>query len=1203
MDLVTRQVVEWSKPLARAAREATGRGDEMAAGAVAGETVPVEFGILGPLEVSRCGDVVPLGGPRQRAVLALLLLEANRVVSMDRLAEDVWGGDPPDGWIRTLQTYVFHLRQALEPGRARGGAGDVLVTRGRGYLLRVDRVHLDSALFQDGLTAGRAALEAGRYAESAGTFREALDLWRGSVLADLADYAFTRPESARLEELRLVALEARIDADLALGRHATLTAELEQLATEHPLREGLHGQLMLALYRCGRQAEALAAYRRARDQLAEELGIDPGEPLRRLHASILTQDPSLGGVGSRAAPTADHRAHTGKPAVEPQPSRALPIAGHHEKARNRPGMRFLLALGTALAIVVVAGIGAVARPWAHGPAGLPGSIVGLIGSAGGRGVAGVRVGSPAGLAYGDGSVWAVDGADGTVSRINPATHAVLQQITVGSAPSAVTVTGGNVWVANSGDGTVSQINAAAGRVVQTITVGNIPVAIASGRSGVWVANEGDGTVDRIDPATGLITRRGVQVGARPDGIAVGPDAVWVANGEDGTVTRIDPASGQPSGPLPVGSGPAGIAVTPAAVWVTNSLDLTVSKIDPTTDRVIDTIQVGDGPASIVVAGNAVWVSDQFDATLDRIDPHTDRVVRIIHLGSSPQGIVSAGAAPWVAVRPFAAASHRGGTLTEVNYYLPVPDPALAANQASSSALATAYDGLVALRRSGGAPGLTLVPDLATTLPRPANAGTAYTFILRPRIRYSNGTLLQASDFRRGIQRQLSFGTSPGYYEGILGAPVCHRHPQRCDLSAGIVTDDTAGTVTFHLSQADPDFLDKLALATAAPAPPGAPDHAISRAPFLPGTGPYMISQYRPGASFTLVRNPYFHQWSYAAQPAGYPSVIRTELVYSLRKEESAIITGRADLVQLDEDDQSLAVEYPARIHVGLKLSTFFVVLNTHQPPFTNIKARRALNYAIDRAQILQFSHLAPGQAAVTCQILPADFPSHHSYCPYTAGAENGGWHAPDLAKARELVRESHTTNVPVTVWSTNDPPTKAGASYLVRLLRELGYQARLHVVSFDRFFSGLDDPHLKIQMAWAPGWVADYPAPSTFFGPLLSCASSYERPATTLPRSAILRWTGWPGKRRPHSPPTPLRPGVCGPGPTAWSRTRRHTSPSSTRHRPDSSPPGSGITRSRLSMGRYSTRCGSGSQAWFLVTGFEAAARQRLAAGQGALLA
>ena len=276
----------------------------MAAEAAAAETRFVEVGILGPLEVSRAGRAVPLGGPRQRAVLALLLLEAGRVVSMDRLAEGVWAGHPPEGWARTLQTYVFHLRQALEPGRARGAAGEVLVTRDRGYLLRVDREHLDGMLFQYRFTEGRAALEAGRYAEAAQTLRAALDLWRGQVLADLADYAFTRPEAARLEELRLAAVEARIDADLALGRHDALTAELEQLAAGHPLRERFHAQLMLALYRCGRQADALAAYRRARALLADELGIDPDEPLERLHAAVLAHDRALDWIGAPVPPGA-----------------------------------------------------------------------------------------------------------------------------------------------------------------------------------------------------------------------------------------------------------------------------------------------------------------------------------------------------------------------------------------------------------------------------------------------------------------------------------------------------------------------------------------------------------------------------------------------------------------------------------------------------------------------------------------------------------------------------------------------------------------------------------------------------------------------------------------------------------------------------------------------------------------------------------
>ena len=344
----------------------------MAVGTAIGGTEPAQFRILGPLEVVRSGCVVPLGGPRQRAVLALLLLEANRVVSFDRLAEDVWGGHPPPGSVTTLHSYVFRLRRALEPDRLRGVAGDVLVTKDRGYLLRVNREQLDSAIFEEGGTAGRAALEAGRYAEAAQTLRQALGLWRGPVLADLADYAFARPEAARLEELRLAAVEDRIDADLALGRHQALTGELERLAGEYPLRERLHGQLMLALYRCGRQAEALAAYRRVRDLLAGELGIDPGEPLQRLHGSVLAHDRALDWNGG-PAPAQGHRAGTSTPAASPPPGRPprRPAAGRRELGWTRRRGRRLVIVGSALAVAAAAGLVVAARPWAGVPVGLP----------------------------------------------------------------------------------------------------------------------------------------------------------------------------------------------------------------------------------------------------------------------------------------------------------------------------------------------------------------------------------------------------------------------------------------------------------------------------------------------------------------------------------------------------------------------------------------------------------------------------------------------------------------------------------------------------------------------------------------------------------------------------------------------------------------------------------------------------------------
>src|SRR5262249_4297469 len=195
------------------------------------------------------------------------------------------------------------------------------------------------------------------------------------------DYAFTRPEAARLEELRLAALEARVDADLAVGRHDALTAELEQLAAEHPLRERLHAQLMLALYRCGRQAEALAAYRRARDLLPRELGIHPREPLQPLHATVLPPHPALDSNRSHHAPAEGRYADAGTPvASSARASPRRPIAGGRELDWARRRARRLLAIGSALAVAAAVCIVVVARPWAGGSAGLPANSVGLIDS-------------------------------------------------------------------------------------------------------------------------------------------------------------------------------------------------------------------------------------------------------------------------------------------------------------------------------------------------------------------------------------------------------------------------------------------------------------------------------------------------------------------------------------------------------------------------------------------------------------------------------------------------------------------------------------------------------------------------------------------------------------------------------------------------------------------------------------------------------
>jgi DNA-binding SARP family transcriptional activator len=271
-----------------------------------------EFGILGPLEVSGDSGPLALGGQKQRAVLAVLLLEANRVVSVDRLLDSVWGEHPPRTALTSLQNFVSQLRKLLGP--------NVLETRSPGYRLNVPQDKLDVDRFRVAIDEARALDPE----ERAAKLRSALSLWRGPALADFAFEPFAQADIGRLEELRLAAIEERVQADLDAGRHAEVVGELEGLVEKHPLRERLRGQLMLALYRAGRQAEALEAYQEGRRALVEELGIDPSPALQQLHASILRQEAGLDTMTGAPTPE-DHFQAVMKAILD---GRLIPVLGN-----------------------------------------------------------------------------------------------------------------------------------------------------------------------------------------------------------------------------------------------------------------------------------------------------------------------------------------------------------------------------------------------------------------------------------------------------------------------------------------------------------------------------------------------------------------------------------------------------------------------------------------------------------------------------------------------------------------------------------------------------------------------------------------------------------------------------------------------------------------------------------------------------------
>jgi len=299
----------------------------------------MEFRILGPFEVTHEGRPVVLGG-RERVLLALLLVSANQVVSSERLADDLWGGRPPERAIQSLRVHVSRLRRALREA----GLDGVLATHPGGYSVHIDPDALDAARFETLLAQGRRMAAEGDHQGAAASLREALSLWRGPALADVAGSALLQAEAGRLEEGRLAALEARIEADIAGGRHSEVTAELDALTRAHPLRERLWAQRILALYRAGCQAEALRAYQDLRRVLGEELGIEPGADLSRLETAILRHDPELDWTPKDGRTTDDLAGAHGSDNRRAQAASGCPRCG-----TENPGVaRFCSSCGTSL---------------------------------------------------------------------------------------------------------------------------------------------------------------------------------------------------------------------------------------------------------------------------------------------------------------------------------------------------------------------------------------------------------------------------------------------------------------------------------------------------------------------------------------------------------------------------------------------------------------------------------------------------------------------------------------------------------------------------------------------------------------------------------------------------------------------------------------------------------------------------------------
>jgi DNA-binding SARP family transcriptional activator len=609
----------------------------------------VDFRLLGPLEVYDGRRAVAIGGGKRRSLLALLVLRGNEVVSTDRLIDELWGARPPPTAGKGLQVCVSQLRKEL----ARRDNGQILATRSNGYVLCVEPDEVDVRRFERALSGGEHALAAGEPERAAERLREALALWRGPPLADFTYEPFAQQEIARLEELRLVALEQRIDADLALGAHAQVVGELEALVRAHPLREQVRGKLMLALYRCGRQAEALATHRDGRRLMIDELGLEPTPQLGELEAKILAHSPELAA-----------------PAARPQRLRRAPDEPADAATAPHPRRRLatLVLLGGAVLLCAVV-VAATLRSDPQSPRPTVAldlakdSLVGLSRTGHGPDFAVPLPGRPIGLAAARGRVFIATVDSAALTVVDARTRALVRTVPMSMTPGAIATEGNRVWLLDRRRGLVLAFQGGYANPSMRVSYHRPPAestdtgrgsrtstALATGAGAIWLT-DGSSRLGRIDPRTGTMST--IRADRPLDGVTTGAGAVWAFSARRASVLRVDPQTGAMATiPIAAKSGsdaplPVAIATTPGTVWVLNANTATLSRIDANLRGVTATVPIGIDrlPRAMTTAGRTVLIAN-FDGSVSRLQPG-DRAPSSLWIGESLGSVAADGERVWV----------------------------------------------------------------------------------------------------------------------------------------------------------------------------------------------------------------------------------------------------------------------------------------------------------------------------------------------------------------------------------------------------------------------------------------------------------------------------------------------------------------------------------------------------------------------------
>ena len=390
--------------------------------------------------------------------------------------------------------------------------------------------------------------------------------------------------------------------------------------------------------------------------------------------------------------------------------------------------------------------------------------------------------------------------------------------------------------------------------------------------------------------------------------------------------------------------------------------------------------------------------------------------------------------------------------------------------------AATHDGLVAFRKVAGPRGTEIVPDLAEAVPQP-EGGLTYRFHLRPGIRFSDGRPVRAEDVVASFRRTFRIGspTAGSFFGTLLGADDCLAHPAACTLPG---VREEGGAIVIELTKPDPEFLQKLALPHASILPADAPDADSGTVP-LPGTGPYRIARYDPNDALVLERNPFFQPWNADAQPPAIPDAVRYEFGLDAEAQVTAVLNGQADwMFDMPPPDRLAELgAHAGQVHINPASALLFVPLNTHIPPFDDVRVRRAFNMAVDRrAAVRLFGGSA--LAAPLCQAVPPGLPGHETYCPFQH----------DLQAARALVTEAGVVGQAVTLVIDDAPTSRAIGTYLLDVLRDLGFRARLQALSGDVQFTYIQNTGNRVQ-ASLTSWYADYPSAANILAGNFGCAA------------------------------------------------------------------------------------------------------------------